>query len=179
MSKATLYGKTLFARFNVIWMKKFTDFFVSDDLSNAWIEEWGESIQRYNSETVKKAINHCKLNMKWPPSLAEFIEVCDSFNGIPSFESAYRACVNRDFDCHLVEKAFNKLDTWEFRRATCEKSEKMFKKAWEAVLKENRNLPGLENKDGANGLDMEQRDRGQATSLNGIMQTLKGSNLLQ
>ena len=64
----------LFARLRAIYMDKWDRCFHSDEELQASKYEWSEGLAGMSGDDIKRAIEHCRLNIKWPPSIAEFIE---------------------------------------------------------------------------------------------------------
>lgn len=132
-------GRLLFARFGAIWGKRFSESFTDPVQIQVWEEEWSTLIQKLDPELVRKAIDHCRLNLDWPPVMSEFLRICDAMDdSLPDFECAFRMAVDRNFEVPEVQKAFAQLDSWTFRRLDEKESRKMFKEAWNNVLQERR-----------------------------------------
>lgn len=64
----------LFARLRAIYLDKWDRCFNSDQELSAAKFEWSEGLAGMNGDAVKRAIEHCRQNIKWPPSIAEFID---------------------------------------------------------------------------------------------------------
>ncbi len=132
-------GKLLFARFGAIWGKRFSESFTDPIQVQIWQEEWSELIHTLDPELVRKAIDHCRLNLDWAPVMSEFLRICESLdNSLPDFECAFRMAINRNFDVPEVQQAFAQLDSWKFRHSDEKTSRKMFKDAWNNVLQDRR-----------------------------------------
>lgn len=55
--------------------------------------EWGESLKRFNLADLKRGFEHCKAEKKLPPTLPEFIQLCQPDFGLPNKYEAYQeAC---------------------------------------------------------------------------------------
>ncbi len=159
--KSISYGKALYSRFLAIWGYRFSESMPDDSFVSIWIGEWGSIIEPMNPEVIKKAINHCRLNLDWPPVISEFLRICEQFDDrLPDLECAFRMAVSRDFSVPEVKRAFERLDSWKFRMEPEKTSRKMFKAAWDAVLHEKRNRQLTDSTDrkgishdGDNGLE--------------------------
>ena len=64
----------LFARLRGIYMDKWDRCFHSEEELAASKFEWSEGLAGMDGDAIKRAIEHCRLNIKWPPSIAEFVE---------------------------------------------------------------------------------------------------------
>ncbi len=61
----------LFAKFSVIWPAKWADIVGTLD-RELLMSEWGEGLAGMTAEQIKAALEHCRADMEWPPSIAEF-----------------------------------------------------------------------------------------------------------
>lgn len=103
----------MFLRFRVIWGKKWTDYV--DDLSVAVaLIEWECVVANFHKSKINEAINYCKLSMSWPPSVCEFIEICENLSGMPSLEEIMQAGIRRDFSHPIVGRVFEEIGSWSF-----------------------------------------------------------------
>lgn len=102
----------MFLRFRVIWGKKWTD---TEDASLAMaLMEWECVVERFDKAKIDAAIHHCKLTMAWPPSVCEFVEVCESLSGVPTVDEVMRLAIRRDFSHPMVAMVFEDVGGWAF-----------------------------------------------------------------
>lgn len=79
------------------------------------LKEWDDSLRNIPETIVMKALDECRINFEWPPSIAEFIGVCEKFESFPSVDDIIRLAIRRDFQTHpLVELVFNQIGSWSF-----------------------------------------------------------------
>lgn len=130
-SRESLYlTEQLFRRFNAIWGNKWMAQ-VADKLAyQEYLLEWSQAIQGWTMDVMAKALDHCKLNLEWPPSIAQFIGICEEVSGVPTLDQAYRTIFTGTALHPVVEHALSKLDTYHLRMASGEKAYKMFKNAY-------------------------------------------------
>lgn len=62
----------LFARFSRIWPRAWSDTIATHDV-DAIAHEWQMGLSEMTGEQIGKAIEHCRKNNLWPPTIAEFI----------------------------------------------------------------------------------------------------------
>lgn len=82
----------LFARFMAIYGHKFKSTFESEDEIRIAKREWALSVASYSESELVQAVNFCKENFAWAPSISEFLNVLRKFTtdlGVPDVRSAY------------------------------------------------------------------------------------------
>lgn len=132
--------KVLFQRFTTLYGEKFTKNFNTPDLMNMWWHDWAEGLAGIGGLQIKEALLHCRNNLEWPPSLAEFRRICEMAGGVPDVQEAFRALVRKDFAHPLVQIAWMRIDTWKLQRKEDE-AKKEFEKIYNAILAEFRKDP--------------------------------------
>lgn len=55
------------------------------------------------------------MNMKWPPSICEFLEICEQKSGMPTVEEVIQLAIRREFSHPLVKSIFDKIGSWAFQ----------------------------------------------------------------
>lgn len=118
-------AKRLHLRFCIIWGDKHTSRFTDEKFIQMWIEDWSDGIALFDLNVLKEAIDHCKLNLDWPPSLAEFIKICERSLNIPDPAECMRLAVRGDFKNPLVKTIYDKIGNWAVRS---EKESELIKK---------------------------------------------------
>ena len=90
----------IFARFMVIYGHKFKSCFETQDEIRIAKREWAISLSGYTESELVAAIDHCKENSEWMPTISEFIKVLRDLtgdHGLPSAMHAYEeACMHAD-----------------------------------------------------------------------------------
>ncbi|MFP8965914.1 replication protein P [Pokkaliibacter sp. CJK22405] len=86
----------IFVRFQAIYGHKFESMFASNQAVSLAKREWAMSIGGISEALLVKAIDHCKINMSWMPTIAEFLKVVgmlDKGVNYPDVQRAYEeAC---------------------------------------------------------------------------------------
>lgn len=84
----------VFARLRAIYGSKFEQTFGnSEEAMVRTKREWGLALAPFAPPAVENALEHCKRNLAWPPSIAEFLKLLEVASGLPSARSAYEeAC---------------------------------------------------------------------------------------
>ncbi len=90
----------LFARFMTIYGHKFKSVFQSEDEIRIAKREWALSLRGYSEQELVAAIDRCKEQFVWMPTIAEFLGLMrkdlQDF-GLPQALTAYyEACMNSD-----------------------------------------------------------------------------------
>jgi len=132
----------LYTRFCTIYGDKFAKDYHSDDFIKIWVEDWSEGLSFIDHDHIKSAITHCKLKREWPPSLPEFISLCEKASGMPSFEESFKSAIREDFSHPVTKLAYNAIGSWDMKRDTQEVLLKKFKVAYEdavSIIRTRRN----------------------------------------
>ncbi len=90
----------LFARFMTIYGHKFKSVFQSEDEIRIAKREWALSLRGYTEQEMVLAIDRCKQQFVWMPTIAEFLELMRKElkdYGLPQALAAYQeACMHSD-----------------------------------------------------------------------------------
>lgn len=139
MNKSNLdLAKLLALRFKTIWGHKFTKDFDSEIAINAWYEDWAEIFIGQSNDSIKSALQYCKQNLTWPPSIAEFISFCEKASGTPDCDEALRLALKHDLSHPLVKAVCDKVGSFALRNDKEEILSKKFKTAYEDCLRDFR-----------------------------------------
>lgn len=132
-------GKRLFANFKEIFgYNKFSREFDSEESILSWCERWARCLSNQPMQSLKKALEYCELNLEWPPTIAEFISLCEKASGAPDCEEAMRLALKQDFSHPLVKATYDKLGSFAMRNDKEEVLTKKFKTAYEDCLRDFR-----------------------------------------
>lgn len=82
------------------------------------MEFWARQLAEYDGETIKGAIDECVRTLEWPPSIAEFIGLCDKHSGVPSIPEIIQKGIRRDFSHPLTKIVYDKIGNWDFSHLT-------------------------------------------------------------
>lgn len=130
--------KALHMRFMSIFGEKFLKLFTNDGFVQIWWEEWSLGMAGIDPQHIKAALDHCRLNLEWPPSIAEFRRICEQSNGLPSVDDAFNLALRRDFTHPLVKAVFDQVGSWSMTRDKEDDLKRKFKSAYEKVLQGER-----------------------------------------
>ena len=128
----------LFIRFQGIWANKWASQFPNEKLLKIAKHEWGTALYGFGADHIKVAIESCKKNSEWPPSIAEFVSICESQAGIPDCDKAFELAIRREFVHPVIEKAFNQIGSWDFSRQSEKNLRPRFNEAYQNALHEER-----------------------------------------
>jgi hypothetical protein len=78
MPLAPSWIDALFSRFEAMYGKQFIDKWQNVDMVMVK-EEWADALDGMDGETIKKALNACRLNNPYPPNSPEFYQLCRQF----------------------------------------------------------------------------------------------------
>lgn len=72
----------LFARFSVMYGKHWLEMWNGIPMS-AVMAAWSEDLAGVTADQIRKALDHCKGNAKFPPTCPEFVAMCRQFRAGP------------------------------------------------------------------------------------------------
>lgn len=131
-----MHAKVLYLRFCAIYDHKFVKSHHDEDFKSLWATEWSSGLSEIDPNSVKDALEHCKKNLEWPPSIAEFIRICDSFSGIPGLEESMNLASSRDFTHPVVLMAYERVGSWAMKNDSVKELKPKFQAAYlEAINK--------------------------------------------
>lgn len=142
MKSLTLsHCKLLYCRFSVIYGDKFVKSNHDDNFKTIWYEEWLSGLLGIDISLIKGALDHCKITLEWPPSVAEFRRICESLDGFPTLEKSLSSAVRGDFFHPIIAMAYDKVGSWAMKN--CKESELLlkFKIAYQESLTDFRVNP--------------------------------------
>jgi hypothetical protein len=73
----------LFERFHAMYGKHWLDLWADVPL-DAVKAVWREDLAGFSGEQIRKALDHCKANAKYPPTCPEFAGFCKQFRDTPA-----------------------------------------------------------------------------------------------
>lgn len=94
---------------------------------------WAKSLIGIPDIFLHQAISYCELAFEWPPSIAEFISICEKQMGTPNCEEVYQLALRRECAHPIVKRVLHSIGDWNFRND----SEKDLRKKVEVAYKEN------------------------------------------
>lgn len=109
--------RILYIRFANIFGQKFNSNHTPDIIS-LWYEDWLDGLMGIDPICFKDALSYCKKNLEWPPSIAEFIRICDIPLNIPTPSECLYLAVNRDFSNPMVKKIYDEIGSWDMSNGT-------------------------------------------------------------
>lgn len=132
------FAKRLYLRFSTIWPEKFVKPYHTEEFISVWYQEWAEGLEGIKAEHIKKALDYCKMNLDWPPSIAEFRRYCEKVMGLPTLEEALQKAIRRDFSHPVIAITYEKIGSWNMTHAKEEVLIAKFKTAFHEALDEFR-----------------------------------------
>lgn len=105
--------KIIYARFTIIWGERHTARFIDEKYIQIWIADWCDGLNGIDVLTIKNAIDQCKINLEWPPTLAEFLKICEQSLNIPGPEECIKLAIRREFNHPMVKLIFDKIGSWD------------------------------------------------------------------
>ncbi len=127
----------LFSRFQAIWGRKWDLNLEKASLEIA-IEEWCQGIASIPDNSIKDALDFCRSNLEWPPSIAEFIRINEMGQGIPTPQGVMRMAVNRDFSHPITQQVYEMIGSWDFSHDTEKELLAKVKNAYNLILADRR-----------------------------------------
>lgn len=126
--------------FQTIYLKKWTDNFPSIEILDLAIEQWRKGLSGIDNKLIEKAVDYCRINLIWPPSIAELISFCEKEEGIPDCEEAFFLAIRREYTHSLVELVAIDVGSWAMSNDSEKVLRKKFKAAYDRRLKEYRTI---------------------------------------
>lgn len=79
----------LFGRFALMYGKHWADLWAglpgeADEVMAAVKRAWADDLAGCNGEQIRRALEHCKANNKFPPTCPEFVSLCRQFRVEPA-----------------------------------------------------------------------------------------------
>lgn len=111
----TTHAKVLYLRFCAIYDHKFVKNYHDEDFKSLWANEWCTGLSGINPNVIKDSLDYCKKNLEWPPSIAEFIKICESYSGVPTLEQAIDLACRREFTHPVVLLAYEQVGSWSMK----------------------------------------------------------------
>lgn len=134
------FAKLLFIRFTNFYGERFTRNHPTTQAIEMWWQDWAMGLAGIDGDCIKSALDHCRLNVEWPPTLAEFRRYCEKASGMPDRDEAFRLALRRDFIHPIVKIAYDKIGNWSFNHDTEVVLQKRFKEAYENALHDMRKI---------------------------------------
>lgn len=129
-----MHAKVLYLRFCAIYDHKFVKSYHDDDFKSLWANEWSSGLSSVDLNVIKDALDYCKKNLEWPPSIAEFIKVCESYSGVPSLQQCINLVTNRNFNHPVVLICYEKIGSWAMKNDTEKQLAIKFQPAYQEAL---------------------------------------------
>jgi len=130
--------KILYMRFASTYGEKFVKHHPNDQFVQLWWEEWSEGMAGIDPAHIKEALSYCRLNLEWPPSIAEFRRLCESASGVPSVAQCLQAAIRRDFNHPVIKIAYDKVGSWAMKNDREADLKPKFQAAYTEALNEFR-----------------------------------------
>lgn len=127
--KTTQATLTLFAKFNVIWMQKWTTILKNQEVIEQALQIWGRILRQLSNEQIDKAIQFCQKTYDYPPSHAQFIKAALN---IPPFSWAYNNY--RKPDHPFLKLVRQKLDGYLMNQCSEPDARRFYHDAYEATV---------------------------------------------
>ncbi len=126
----------LFHAFKIVYTHKWQSSYQNDDDIKAGIAIWSKRLERYSENVITKSITECIDTLAWPPSIAEFIAICDKYLKIPSQSEILQKCIRRDLSHPLVKTIFDKIGSWDFSHDSQKNLERKINEHYHKALTE-------------------------------------------
>lgn len=108
-------ARRLHLRFSMIWGDKHDCRFTEDSYIQIWIDDWADGLSGIDPEIIKQGIDFCKINLEWPPSIAEFRKICERSLNIPTPRECLALAVRGDFTYPIVKSIYDKVGSWDMK----------------------------------------------------------------
>lgn len=133
-----VHAKALYLKFLAIYDHKFIKPYHDDDFKALWANEWCLGLSDVNPRIITDALNYCRKNLDWPPSISEFVSICESFEGLPSFTNALNLATKQEFNHPVVLMSYEKVGSWAMKNDSELQLRDKFQKAYDESVNEFR-----------------------------------------
>lgn len=133
--------KLLYMRFASTYGEKFVKNHPTDQFVQLWWEEWSEGMAGIDPKHIKEGLSFCRLNLEWPPSIAEFRRICEQNAGVPTVDDALQLAIRREFTHPIVSIAFDKVGSWAMKNDKAQELKGKFQIAYTYALNQFRVNP--------------------------------------
>lgn len=109
----------IFARFMAIYGHKFKSCFESETEIRIAKREWALSLRGYGERELVAAIDHCKAQLAWMPTISEFLDILRSKTGdfgLPAARAAYEEACR--YALHPLQHNWSHPAVYQAGRAT-------------------------------------------------------------
>lgn len=135
------HARALYLRFCAIYGDKFVKPYHDADFKIIWHNEWLSGLSDIDVNVIKGVLETCKKTIEWPPSIAEFLRLCEHASGFPSPDKALQGAIRRDFSHPIVAIAYDKIGNWSMQHDKENDLRPKFEEAYRIALQEFREKP--------------------------------------
>lgn len=136
-----IHAEALYVRLCAIYGDKFFKPYHTDEFKKIWHEEWVSGLNGIDVMLIKGALEYCKANIDWPPSIGEFRRICEKSSGMPTMAETMAAAVRREFSHPIVAMAFDKVGSWAMKNDKEAELRVKFQAAYDEALNQFRVNP--------------------------------------
>jgi hypothetical protein len=130
--------RALFTRLEVIYGRKWSQMVKDDEFATLMESEWFEALEGVTPDQIKAALDICRQKLEWPPSIAQFRNLCFDDPNMPSSSAALKLAVARHFSHPVIALAFQEIGAWEMSHAASEALGKKWEGAYEKAKQDFR-----------------------------------------
>jgi hypothetical protein len=135
------HAKALYLRFAAIYSNRFVLPYHDEDFKSVWYGEWASALANVHVSLIKSVLDHCRLNLEWPPTTAQFLSLCEKMSGFPSLDEALQLIIRKDINHPLIAAISVKMDSWSLKNDKIEVLRKKFKIVYDNALADYRRSP--------------------------------------
>jgi hypothetical protein len=126
--------REMFNLFQITWHQKWTTAFVDDKIYNLALRVWQNTLITVKYESLKKTVEYMVMNLEWPPCPAQVLKKCESYEGVPDEEEAFRLITEKKFINPFVKLSCARISAWEWSHNSEEVIREKFKHAYQQTL---------------------------------------------
>lgn len=152
-------ARQLHMRFSAIYEDRFYRNHKSDEAISIWCDEWALGLEGINPHHVKAGIDYCRKMLRWPPSIAEFREICFSCSGVLSAADIMQTAIRGDLTNDLVKFVYEKVGGWDFSHDKESVLMAKVSKAREEYLESCSTSVGISNEMHQNLIETKDKDK--------------------
>lgn len=135
------HAKALYLRLVTFYAERFVKPYHDEDFKNLWYSEWAEALSDIDVLCIKSVLDYCRLNLEWPPSIAEFRRLCEKSSGIPTHTQCLNDALRGEFSHPLAYLTYIKVGSWATKNDKEDVLQKKYEDAYKESLNEYRSHP--------------------------------------
>lgn len=134
-------AKALYLRLTSLYGEKFVKHHPTDTLMQTAWNDWALGLSGITVDQITKAFAYCRMHCSWPPSIAEFREICEKVSGVPSEEECLNLCTKKELNHPVTRAVYAEVGSWAFTHDNANELRKKISRSYKSALTKFRENP--------------------------------------